>query len=355
MNERRIEDLAGRIASLTKTVDTLMREALRRQSEVPELSLLEKNAQLHRVVEVRTAELERRSKELEESNRQMKLSHQEQLQRQKLESIGRLAAGIAHEINTPIQFVNDSVFFLQAAIEDMTVALRTFDQLVTACESVNKDDSRVCEARRILSEGDLDYFIEEAPGAIQRCNEGLQRVSEIVRSVKEFAHQGREESQLEDLNRAVSSTLLVAQSEYRMVAEVSTQFELEEPVMCSIGHVNQALLNLIVNAAHAITDKRKDTFWRGSIRLKTWQDGEDAYISVTDNGGGIPGNVLANIFEPFFTTKEVGRGTGQGLAISRSAIRRQGGDLTVETTVGEGSTFTIRLPIAGSSCEEVAA
>lgn len=351
MSESNQSVLELRVAALTKTVEILTNEALRRQSEVAELRLLEKNAQLQRVVELRTAELERRGAELQESNRQMMLTHQEQLQRQKLESIGRLAAGIAHEINTPIQFVSDSIFFVSGAIDDMSTAVRTMQDLVKASGSKESSEA-LSRVKVLLEEGDLEYFMEEAPLAISRCNEGLHRVAEIVRSVKEFAHQGREEAQLEDLNRAIRGTLMVAQSEYRMVADVTTELELVDPVHCSIGPINQALLNLVVNAAHAISDKRKDTFWRGSIGVRTWQTADDAFISVADNGDGIPSHVLTSIFEPFFTTKEVGRGTGQGLAIARSAIQRQGGDLTVTTELGVGSEFTIRLPLRGAVAQE---
>jgi signal transduction histidine kinase len=175
-------------------------------------------------------------------------------------------------------------------------------------------------------------------------------VAIIVRSMKEFAHPDSNEMTDTDLNRAIESTLVIASNEYKYVAEMVTNLGEIPSVLCHAGEVNQAVLNIIVNAAHAIADAVKDTGKLGKITVSTRQEGDSVLISITDTGGGIPEHIRARIFDPFFTTKEVGKGTGQGLAIARSVlVDKHGGDLTMETEVGVGTTFRLRLPVAGKS------
>jgi PAS domain S-box-containing protein len=264
-------------------------------------------------------------------------------QAQKLESVGRLAAGIAHEINTPVQFVSDSIQFIREGTRDLT-------KLITEYSALN--DS--AEIRQMAEDVDLPYLMEKLPKALDRASNGLNHVAVIVRSMKEFAHPDQKEKIGTDLNQAIASTLMIAQNECKYVADVHTDFDDLPPVTCHVGEINQAVLNIVINAAHAIADHVAGTNRRGIIRVRTWREGHDALIAVSDTGGGIPHEVRNNIFDPFFTTKDVGRGTGQGLAIARSiVVDKHGGSLDFETEVGEGTTFYIRLPINAAQSSSV--
>ncbi len=283
-------------------------------------------------------------------------------QAQKLESVGRLAAGVAHEINTPVQFVSDSVHFVREAMDDLAEIVDKYRNLRAA--TLNGDGSApdVVAAAKAAEEAeddaDLDYILENAPVALDRAREGLGRVAAIVRSMKEFAHPDRKEMATADLNQAIRSTLVIASNEYKYVAEVETGFDPVLPhVNCYAGEVNQVVLNLIVNAAHAIGDVVKEQGGgKGKIRVATRVVGECVEIAISDTGKGIPPEVRSRIFDPFFTTKEVGKGTGQGLAIARTVVvEKHGGTLHFETEVGKGTTFYIRLPIAGPANSSAAA
>jgi len=267
---------------------------------------------------------------------------------QKLESVGRLAAGVAHEINTPIQFVSDSLRFVRESIDDLTGLigkLRAMRESVAAGASAQ---AVAAEAAAAEEEADLSYLVENLPKALDRSLEGLGRVRTIVRSMKAFAHPDQEEMAPVDLNHAIQDTLTIACNEYKYVADIETRFGALPPVTCHVGDVNQVVLNIVVNAAHAIEDVVKGSARRGLITVATRRDGDEVVLSIGDTGGGIPEAIRDRIFDPFFTTKEVGRGTGQGLAIARSVvIDKHGGSLTFESEVGRGTTFTIRLPLAG--------
>jgi signal transduction histidine kinase len=204
-------------------------------------------------------------------------------------------------------------------------------------------------------ETDLTYLREEVPKAFARCLDGLARITNIVRSMKEFSHPAQHDMAPTDLNRAVQSTLTIARSEYKYVAELEVDLGDIPLVNCHVNDINQVVLNLVVNAAHAIGDVVKGSDRLGTIKLRTWQEGDDVLISVSDTGGGIPATVAQRIFEPFFTTKEVGKGTGQGLTLAWAVVKdKHGGDLTFETEQGRGTTFSIRLPIAGRAARQEA-
>ncbi|HKU88290.1 MAG TPA: ATP-binding protein [Steroidobacteraceae bacterium] len=277
-------------------------------------------------------------------------------QAQKLESVGRLAAGVAHEINTPVQFVSDSVSFVREAMDDLSEIVDKYRELRTATESGTNVAEAAKAAEEAEDDADLDYILENAPVALDRARDGLGRVAAIVRSMKEFAHPDRKEMSQADLNQAIQSTLVIASNEYKYVAEIETAFEQIPPVNCYAGEVNQVVLNLIVNAAHAIGDVVKGTDKKGKIRVGTRVLGDQVEIAITDTGKGIPVEVRSRIFDPFFTTKEVGKGTGQGLAIARAVVvDKHGGTLHFETELGQGTTFYIRLPIAGPATASAAA
>jgi signal transduction histidine kinase len=273
-------------------------------------------------------------------------------QAQKLESVGRLASGVAHEINTPVQFVGDSVHFVRDAMNDILNVVAKYQALQAAVLAGQPSRDAAESARDAENDADLSYLLENVPKALERSLEGLERVTGIVRSMKEFAHPDRKEMTAVDLNQAIKSTLTIARTEYKYVADVELELGDIPRVFCHGGDVNQAVLNLVVNAAHAIGDVVAGTEQRGRIGVKTTREGETVVIAVSDTGGGIPLEVRERIFEPFFTTKEVGKGTGQGLAIARSVIAdKHGGELSFESELGKGTTFFVRLPIAGKPGE----
>ena len=269
---------------------------------------------------------------------------------QKLESVGQLAAGIAHEINTPTQYVGDNTRFLKDAFGDISTVLDGFEKLLQACKDGTVDEQLVAEVEATFKQADVEYLKEEIPQAIDQSLNGVERVANIVRAMKEFSHPGGKEKSLVNLTEAIETTITVARNEWKYVAEMVTDFDPELPeVSCLPGELNQVFLNLIVNAAHAIGDALSDDGTeRGTITVGTRRDGEWAEIIVRDTGTGIPEDVRARIFDPFFTTKEVGKGTGQGLAIARSVVvDKHGGTIDCETEQGEGATFIVRLPIDG--------
>jgi PAS domain S-box-containing protein len=272
-------------------------------------------------------------------------------QAQKLESVGRLASGVAHEINTPVQFVNDSVHFVRDAFADLAALIAEYQSL-RACVREGCPGTPASEmaekVARAEEDADLSYVLESVPQALGRSIDGLGRIAEIVRSMKEFAHPDRKEMTTVDLNHAIQSTLIIARNEYKFVADLATFLGDLPPVTCYASEMNQVILNIVVNAAHAIEDVVKGTDRKGVITVRSIVDGDSVVISVSDTGTGIPEHIRDRIFDPFFTTKQVGKGTGQGLAIARSVVvDKHGGDLNVESEVGKGTTFLIRLPVSG--------
>ena len=278
-------------------------------------------------------------------------------QAQKLESVGRLAAGVAHEINTPVQFVNDNCYFLRDAVAQIGTLLRTYQEVFAAAAS---EQLTLQQAREQLEaaerDADLPFLSENMPTAVERSLEGLERVAAIVRSMREFSHPNQASMSSADLNAAIRSTLTVARNEYKYVADVQTHLGDIPFISCYVGEINQAFLNIVVNAAHAIEEVSAGTEKRGLITITTRLDGDAVLISVQDTGGGIPESIQPNIFDPFFTTKQVGKGTGQGLAIARSVIvDKHHGSLTFESVPGVGTTFLIRLPLEAAELAAIAA
>jgi signal transduction histidine kinase len=266
---------------------------------------------------------------------------------QRLEAVGQLAAGVAHEINTPIQFVGDTIRFLDDAYRDLSELLAAYEDAIEQ-GTVPADVAQRLEDA--ASEADIEYLRERIPAAFQRSFDGIDRVATIVQALRSFAHPPSADKAPTDLNAALRNTLTVARSEYKYVAEVEELFDDLPLVNADVGDLGQVFLNLIVNAAHAIEDSRDDGGPLGRITVSTHVDGEHVVVSVSDTGGGIPPEVADRVFEPFFTTKDVGRGTGQGLAIARTiVVDRHNGSLTFETAPGAGTTFHIRLPITGEA------
>ncbi|MDJ0723172.1 MAG: ATP-binding protein [Desulfobacterales bacterium] len=273
---------------------------------------------------------------------------EEQLaQAQKMEAIGHMAAGIAHEISTPAQFVGDNTQFLREAFGDLQQVLTVYAQLA---EAVRRDGGQAAILKALeaaIDDADLVYLGDEVPNAIEHILNGVERISKIVRSMKLFAHTGGEEKTLVDLNEAIESTIVITRNEWKYLAELTTAFDPElPPVPCLRGEFNQVILNLITNAAHAIADAAKaGRETKGRIHIATRAEPEWAEIRVADTGAGIPEAIRHKVFDLFFTTKEEGRGSGQGLALAHAVIVEQlGGQLTFESREGGGTTFILRLP-----------
>ena len=263
---------------------------------------------------------------------------------QKLESVGRLASGVAHEINTPIQFASDNVHFVKNAFDGLLAVMRSWIGVFAA--TPDERDTMISRAHAETEAADIDYLVENIPAALDSAVDGLGRVAAIVSALKQFSHPDRTEKSPTGLSSCVRNTLAIAANEYKHVADVITELGDVPEVVCHAGEINQVLLNLIVNAAQAIADDVTRMDRRGVIAIRTWTDGESAFVSVHDDGPGIPPSVRDKIFDPFFTTKDVGRGTGQGLAISRSiVVDKHAGDLRFETELGHGTTFVVRLPL----------
>lgn len=281
---------------------------------------------------------------------EQRLQEAKRIHSMKLESIGELSAGIAHEINTPIQFIGNNVSFLQESFAEMVKMLKTYAKLREAVAGNEAFAELVREIDRAAEEADLEYLLEEGEKAFEQTQNGVDRVTRLVLGLKGFARSGEGDKKCAaDINEIIVNTLTVCQNAYKYVAELETNLAPDLPMVSMLpGDISQVLVNLIVNAAHAIEEKRKAGDPLGKITITSSADQETLVISVADTGGGIPEGLRQRIFDPFFTTKEVGRGSGQGLAISRTIIHeRHNGEISLESTVGKGTTFTIRLPLSG--------
>ena len=262
---------------------------------------------------------------------------------QQLESLGRLSAGLAHEINTPIQFVGDNTRFLADAYQDMLQLLLVYRECMAPELGELQWGERTERAQRAEVEADIEYLAAEIPAAVSQTLEGVERVASLVRAMKSFSYKDSTEQSYADLNEAVRTTLTVARNEVKYVADVVLDLGELPDVLCHLGDLNQVFLNLLVNAADALKDRPE----RGEIRISSRAEGATAVLSFADNGTGIPEDIQQSIFEPFFTTKEVGKGTGQGLALARAVLEKHAGSIEVRSALGTGTEFILRLPITG--------
>ncbi|MEQ1604168.1 MAG: ATP-binding protein [Pyrinomonadaceae bacterium] len=267
-------------------------------------------------------------------------------QAQKLESIGQLAAGIAHEINTPTQYVGDNVRFLRDSFSEYSSVLKL------ATEALRPDGAGIEDINRFtnaVKKADMAYLNDEMPKAFDQALDGVERISKIVQSMKDFAHPGSNDFHATDLNKAIESTITVASNEWKYVATIVTDYDGDLPLVpCLTSEFNQVILNMIVNASHAIADVvNNESGGKGTITIRTKNKGDHVEVSITDTGSGMSEEILKKIFDPFFTTKEVGKGTGQGLAISHTVIvEKHKGTIEVISEVGRGTTFVISLPLS---------
>jgi PAS domain S-box-containing protein len=271
------------------------------------------------------------------------------LQARKLEAIGQLAAGIAHEINTPTQYVTDNLRFVGESAGALLALIAAWEPVVAAARDAGIDPVLLEKAEVARTQAEVDLLSQDIPLATAQGLEGLARIAEIVRAMNHFSNAGSKERAAVDLNRAIESTATVAGSHWKPVAELELALDPAlPPVPCVMGELNQVFLNLLVNAAQAITERLGPVPEQlGRIRFSTRCDGDAAEIRVADNGAGIPEAIRDRIFDPFFTTKPVGKGTGHGLAIAHAVVVEQhGGSIRCESEVGVGTTFVIRLPLA---------
>ena len=270
------------------------------------------------------------------------------LHTQKLESVGQLAAGIAHEINTPTQFISTNIDFMDEAATDITSLIKQIQEIAA---SAPPETSKAIQTA--LEDADWEFLESEFPQAISESRDGVHRVSSIVRAMKEFSHPGSKEKESQSLNKIIETTITVSRNEWKYVAYMETDLDPELPnVPLLADEMGQVILNMLVNAAHAIGDKlgKNPEGAKGTINIRTKTDKEWVELRITDSGAGMTEEVSSRIFDPFYTTKQVGKGTGQGLAISHDVIvKKHGGTVSVESVVDVGTTFIIRLPLERES------
>lgn len=272
-------------------------------------------------------------------------------QAQKLESVGQLAAGIAHELNTPIQFVGDNTRFLKESFHAIEELFRCLDRAISS-HSNNEAFREIFQpVIETYHSNDIAFVREEIPMAIDQTLQGAENVARIVRAMKVFSHPGTRELQAVDLNSLLESTITVSRNEWKYYAIVETQLADNIPkVLCYPGELSQVFLNLIVNGAHAIQSKKMDNL--GTIKIRTNISDDFARIDIEDSGTGIPASIRNRIFDPFFTTKGVGKGTGQGLAICYNIIvKMHGGTIEFDSVEGEGTAFHVSLPLEPPDAE----
>lgn len=259
------------------------------------------------------------------------------LQAQKLEAIGRLSAGIAHELNTPMQFVNNNLSFISEEFENVKNALLFFENQVTLDQNLKSQ----------MEKFDLDFLLQEIPNALSESLEGAQKIIEIVRSMKSFSHPGSKEKTLYNLNEALKSTTVIARSEWRDIAEIKFNLKQDLPdCNCLPALINQVFLNIIINATHAIKDQNEALNRdKGEISISTYSKDKNIIVEFQDNGKGIKEENLSKVFDPFFTTKEVGKGTGQGLSfVYRIMYEDHGGSVEISSKESKGTLIRLIFP-----------
>ena len=271
-------------------------------------------------------------------------------QSQKMESIGQLAAGIAHEINTPTQYVGDNAKFIQESFDDIMNMLDKYATLLEANKKNTVSDDLITEIDSFIKDLDMAYLTTELPRAIRQSIEGVEQVSGIVQAMKDFAHPAVEGKASIDINKAIESTIIVVGNKWKYAAKIETYYGTNLPSISGWpAELNQVILNLIVNAADAIkkvTNDSSETKSKGIITIETRRDKNWVEIRISDTGYGISQDIQDKVFNPFFTTKDTGKGSGQGLSIAHAiVVKKHNGTITFETEKNNGTTFIVRLPV----------
>ena len=322
----KLENSNRRLKTLTETLEKL-------------------NADLERRVSERTAALERANEQLEADKAEqarlyekLRDTQAQLVQTEKLASLGQLAAGVAHEINNPLSFINSNVICLKDYAESIVEMIDKFEQAV-ADTDLKEELERQKEAYQ------FDFIYEELPDLINDSIEGVRRVRKIVENLREFSHSGNTAWQQASLNDCVHSTLTIAFNEIKYKAELKEELGELPNIYCIPSQLNQVILNLLINAAQAIEE-------RGQITIRTFAENEGVVLEIADTGKGMPAGIKSKIFDPFFTTKGIGEGTGLGLSISYGIVQAHNGTIEVESIEGEGTCFKIWLPLTQDDADQ---
>jgi two-component system, NtrC family, sensor kinase len=349
----RVEALERKLRAKEKTIKVLIQRVEDSSTEGHSAFwVLEQNIALEKMVAKRTTEINAQKEELRQALAQLRGTQAKLIQAQKLEAIGQLAAGIAHEVNTPTQYVSDNTAFTQRAVTGLIAALQAASAVVQAAKEGPVSSELIAAADAAAAKAKVAYLVKQLPRALEQSVEGLTRIASIVQAMKEFSHPGGAEKKPVNLREAIETTITVARNEWKYLADVELDMDPELPLVPALrNELNQVILNLIVNAAHAIGETTTaGSNGKGKIRIMGRKRRDHVEIRIADTGAGIAKSVRAKVFEPFFTTKAVGKGTGQGLAIAYSVIvDKHQGSITFESEVGVGTTFIICLPLVDST------
>ncbi|MDI6790084.1 MAG: response regulator [Thermodesulfobacteriota bacterium] len=314
----------------------------RRQLEIDNRAYRER---LEEMLSERIAELRKSKEEAEQALAKLKETQAQMIHSEKMASVGQLAAGVAHEINNPAAFISSNLKALSDYQSDLSRLVKEYRKLVTGLEDVvargecgNPLAEQVGAIRAVEAEIDIDFVLDDAENLIRETREGTERIKKIIVNLKDFAHPGEDKLQSADINKCLESTLNIVWNELKYKATVTKEYGALPLVQCYPYQLNQVFMNLLVNAAQAIEKQ-------GEIKITTTADNAYVEIKISDTGSGIPKENLSRIFDPFFTTKEAGKGTGLGLHLAYNIIHKHNGTIGVESTVGEGTTFTIRIPV----------
>ena len=305
---------------------------------ITELSQL--NEDLEERVKNRTDELRVARDASEEALKKLQQTQAQLVQNDKMASVGQLSAGIAHEINNPTGFVLSNLKTLEEYINDIRCLITEYDTLLQKCIGISDEDVSciVKNIEKFKEKIDVVFLLHDIAQIFKETQDGMRRISKIVRDMKEFSHAGSDKPEYTDVNKGLESTLNIVWNEIKYKAEVKTLYGDIPHVMCYPQQLNQVFMNILVNAAHAIEGK-------GVITLRTFSENGNVVIEISDTGKGISPEHLSRIFEPFFTTKPVGMGTGLGLSVAYAIIKKHNGEITVDSKVGAGTRFQVCIPV----------
>ncbi len=360
LGELSLPELALRVAALErklrakeKTIRVLIQRVEDSSTEGHSAFwVLEQNIALEKMVARRTAEINAQKEQLRQALAQLRGTQAKLIQAQKLEAIGQLAAGIAHEVNTPTQYVSDNTAFAQRGVAGLISALQAASAVVQAAKEGPVSAELIAAADAAVVKAKVSYLVKQLPRALEQSMEGLGRIATIVQAMKEFSHPSGAEKKPVNLREAIETTIAVARNEWKYVADVELDMDPELPLVPALrNEFNQVILNLIVNASHAIADTTSGgANGKGKITITGRVRGDQAELRIADTGSGIPEQARSKVFEPFFTTKAVGKGTGQGLTIAYSVIvDKHQGSIAFETELGVGTTFIVCLPLVAAA------